>query len=109
MAGWSKSKDGLEFGNDEVNHVNHNVSCFYLDFSSKNGVNDECKDTFERFFDQVIPVYLREVSVGKIARPLPALLGDGKPVDLFRLYWVVKKKGGLKTVSENGLWLGKEK
>lgn len=104
MAGWSKSKDGLEFENDEFNHVNHNVSCFYLDFTLEDGVFDECKDTLKRLFDQVIPIYLREVSVGKIARPLPALLGDGQPVDLFRLFWVVKKKGGFDTVSENGLW-----
>lgn len=104
MAGWSKSKDGLELENDEFNHVNHNVSCFHLDFTLEDGVYDECKDTLKRLFDQVIPIYLREVSVGEIARPLPALLGDGQPVDLFGLFWAVKKKGGFNTVSENGLW-----
>ncbi|WOG85820.1 hypothetical protein DCAR_0105013 [Daucus carota subsp. sativus] len=104
MAILSRLKDELECGNDGLNHVNHSVSCFYQDFGLKDGVLDECKGTLERVFDQVIPIYLREVSVGKISRPLPALLGDGQPVDLFRLFWVVKKKGGFNSVSESGLW-----
>ncbi|XP_074335620.1 AT-rich interactive domain-containing protein 2-like [Apium graveolens] len=104
MAGLSKLKDGLEFENEELIHVNHNVSCFDLDFTVEGGVFDDCKDTLQRLFNQVMPIYLREVSVGKIARPLPALLGDGKPLDLFRLFWVVKKKGGFSTVTEKGLW-----
>ncbi|KAK1352783.1 AT-rich interactive domain-containing protein 2 [Heracleum sosnowskyi] len=104
MACWSKSKNGFELDDDEVNHVNHNVSCFDLDFTVEGGVFEDCKDSLQRLFDQVMPIYLREVSVGKIARPLPALLGDGQPVDLFRLFWVVKTKGGFRTVSEKGLW-----
>ncbi|KAL7002476.1 hypothetical protein U1Q18_003630 [Sarracenia purpurea var. burkii] len=32
------------------------------------------------------------------------MLGDGQSVDLFKLYFVVRKKGGCEMVSRNGLW-----
>jgi len=32
------------------------------------------------------------------------MLGDKNPVDLFKLYAVVRGRGGYETVSRNGLW-----
>ncbi|OMO92938.1 hypothetical protein COLO4_17214 [Corchorus olitorius] len=42
--------------------------------------------------------------------PLPPMLGDGKPVDLLKLFKIVMKKGGYDVVTRSGLWnlVGKE-
>lgn len=106
MAGWSKSKHGLELKYNKIDqgYESNNVLCFDLDFAANDGVFDDCKDRLRSLFDQVIPIFLREVSVDKYVRPLPALLADGQPVDLFQLFCVVKKRGGFDTVSRKGLW-----
>ncbi|OMO85366.1 hypothetical protein CCACVL1_10234 [Corchorus capsularis] len=36
--------------------------------------------------------------------PLPPMLGDGKPVDLLKLFKIVMKKGGYDVVTKKGLW-----
>ncbi|XP_059642584.1 AT-rich interactive domain-containing protein 2 isoform X2 [Cornus florida] len=78
------------------------------DFASQTllggGGVDGCSDRLRRLFDQVLLVFLREVSVKKCVRPIPALLGDGRSVDLFKLFWAVKKRGGFDLVTKNGLW-----
>ncbi|XP_073008949.1 AT-rich interactive domain-containing protein 2-like [Typha latifolia] len=56
-------------------------------------------------FDQVLSVFLKEIYQTGEIRPLPPLLGDGQPVDLFKLYWVVREKGGYDSVSENRRWV----
>lgn len=104
MAGWSKSKDGGELKNYEINRERHNMSCDNFSFTAKDSASHDCKDTLKSLFDQGIPIFLREISVGNFARPLPALLSDGQPVNLFQLFSVVKRKGGFSNVLENGLW-----
>ncbi|KAK1372294.1 AT-rich interactive domain-containing protein 2 [Heracleum sosnowskyi] len=104
MAGWLESKNGVELKNYEIDCESHNMSCDNLDFTAKDSVSHDCKDTLKSLFDQVIPIFLREISVGNFARPLPALLSNGQPVNLFQLFCVVKSKGGFSNVLENGLW-----
>ncbi|WVZ83877.1 hypothetical protein U9M48_030973 [Paspalum notatum var. saurae] len=46
-------------------------------------------------FDAVLATFLREVYVGgREARPIPAALGDGRCVDLLRLFLAVRGAGG---------------
>ncbi|XP_052210757.1 AT-rich interactive domain-containing protein 2-like [Diospyros lotus] len=75
-----------------------------LDSSAKGGHGGDCKERLRSLFDQVLMVFLRDVYGGKCIRPIPALLGDGQPVDLFKLFWVVWKRGGHDFVSRNGFW-----
>ncbi|MQL77465.1 hypothetical protein Taro_009879 [Colocasia esculenta] len=39
-----------------------------------------------------------------VVRPFPAMLGDGRTVDLFRLYSAVRGKGGYRSVTAAGSW-----
>lgn len=66
----------------------------------KGGEKDEIKCLFNRF----VSVFLKEICGSHCVRPLPPMLGNGQSVDLFKLYSVVREKGGYEVVSENGLW-----
>ncbi|KAL6650312.1 hypothetical protein ACP70R_009237 [Stipagrostis hirtigluma subsp. patula] len=57
-------------------------------------------------FDAVVAEFLREVYPGgREARPLPAALGDGRRVDLLRLFMAVRAAGGYAGVpSSPGGW-----
>nr|CAB3483944.1 unnamed protein product [Digitaria exilis] len=57
-------------------------------------------------FDAVLAVFLREVSIGgREARPIPAALGDGRCVDLLRLFLAVRAVGGYARVTSSpGGW-----
>ncbi|CAK9156609.1 unnamed protein product [Ilex paraguariensis] len=106
MEGWSTSEDGssLDDGETVRNFKSNNGWCFDLDSPIKGGGFDDSKERLRSLFDQVLSVFLKESSLTKHNRPIPALLGDGKPVDLFKLFWVVRKNGGYDAVSKNGLW-----
>ncbi|KAL5994409.1 hypothetical protein ACLOJK_024459 [Asimina triloba] len=52
-----------------------------------------------RLLDQILSAFFKEI------RPLPpTVLGDGRSVDFFRLYWAVREKGGYDSVTANGSW-----
>ncbi|MCD7471341.1 hypothetical protein HAX54_011689 [Datura stramonium] len=68
-----------------------------------NGI-DGCKNRLKSLFDQVLAVFLSEVTEKKCVRSLPVLTGSGQPLDLFKLYWIVRKKGGYELVSSKNLW-----
>lgn len=57
-------------------------------------------------FDAVLAVFLREVSLGgREARPIPAAIGDGRCVDLLRLFLSVRAVGGYASVTSSpGGW-----
>ena len=55
-------------------------------------------------FDQFLGPFLKQIYGRNSYRPLPPMLGDGQCVDLFKLFLLVKEKGGYRTVSENVLW-----
>ncbi|CAH2071197.1 unnamed protein product [Thlaspi arvense] len=84
MAGWSSFNNG---------------SCSYIDVEIE--VVDECEVRLKRLFDQALLIFLEEE--GK-SRPLPAVLGEGKKVDLFKLFLLVREREGFDSVSSKGLW-----
>ncbi|KAL3369055.1 hypothetical protein AABB24_009716 [Solanum stoloniferum] len=93
MAGWSKRVDGS------------NLTSFRKPENPKTLVKNEVDyDSAKLLFIEVFTICLEEVAGSLCYRPLPPMLGDGKSVDLFKLYLVVRKNGGYPRVSENGLW-----
>lgn len=72
--------------------------------SGGNGGVEGGKNRIKNLFDQVLEVFLSEISKKKGLRTLPVLTGCGKPLDLFKLYWTVREKGGYALVSRNELW-----
>ncbi|KAH0669977.1 hypothetical protein KY285_024127 [Solanum tuberosum] len=93
MAGWSKRVDGS------------NLTSFRKPENPKTLVKNEVDyDSAKLLFIEVFTICLKEVAGSLCYRPLPPMLGDGKAVDLFKLYLVVRKNGGYPRVSENGLW-----
>ncbi|KAG7620092.1 ELM2 domain [Arabidopsis suecica] len=74
-------------------------SCSYVDVEIK--YVDECEERLRRLFDQALLVFLEEE--GSI-KPLPAVIGDGKNVDLFKLFVLVREREGFDTVSRKRLW-----
>ncbi|KAF8380199.1 hypothetical protein HHK36_027681 [Tetracentron sinense] len=104
MAGWSILTDGCALDCNEIlQNLQSNGFCLDLDSSLKGDV-DGGKDKLRCLFDQILSVFLKEISVSKDSRPLPAMLGDGRSVDLFKLFWVVRERGGYDSVSKNGSW-----
>ncbi|GFZ06891.1 ARID/BRIGHT DNA-binding, ELM2 domain and myb-like DNA-binding domain-containing protein [Actinidia rufa] len=106
MEGWSTLNDGSDLYDVEIGGTfkSRNTSSFDLDSSVKHSNVDDCSERLKGLFDQVLLVFLREVSREKRVRPIPALLGNGQPVDLFKVFWVVWKRGGYDSVSRNRKW-----
>ncbi|KAJ6705542.1 AT-RICH INTERACTIVE DOMAIN-CONTAINING PROTEIN 2 [Salix purpurea] len=75
--------------------------CIVVD-SDEDGYDYDCEDRVICLFDEVVSIFLNEAADGGCIRPIPALLGDGQSLDLFKLYWVVRKRGGFDLV--NGFW-----
>ncbi|CAK9134394.1 unnamed protein product [Ilex paraguariensis] len=71
---------------------------------SKGSVEDNEIDNLRCLFNQFLCVFLKEISGSNNFRPLPPLFGNGQSMDLFKLYLVVREKGGYENVSKNGLW-----
>ncbi|XP_016453441.1 AT-rich interactive domain-containing protein 1-like [Nicotiana tabacum] len=55
-------------------------------------------------FIEILAQFFKEVTGLLCYRPLPPMLGNGKSVDLFKLYLVVREKGGYERVCVNGSW-----
>nr|CAD1843890.1 unnamed protein product [Ananas comosus var. bracteatus] len=56
------------------------------------------------FFDRVLSAFLKEIYRSGEIRPLPAMLGDGRHVNLLELYSAVRERGGYESVSAHRLW-----
>lgn len=103
MEGCSNLRDGSLL--HEVENSQGKVGFgFDLDFPVEDFRFDVCKERLRSLFDQLLVAYMREKSVSKCIRPLPALCGDGRAIDLFKLFWVVWKIGGYDAVSRNNFW-----
>ncbi|XP_051119016.1 AT-rich interactive domain-containing protein 2 [Andrographis paniculata] len=89
--GYGEEESGFGFGLD-------------ADFKIERCRFDACKERLRSCFDHVLTAFTRQKSAGKCIRPIPALCGDGRPVDLFKLFWIVRKVGGHGSVSRNNLW-----
>ncbi|KAL8541872.1 hypothetical protein ACS0TY_002935 [Phlomoides rotata] len=62
------------------------------------------KERLRSSFDEVLIGFLGDKCAMKCIRPIPALCSNGRPVDLFKLFWLVRKIGGYETVSRKNLW-----
>ncbi|OIT33159.1 PREDICTED: AT-rich interactive domain-containing protein 1-like [Nicotiana attenuata] len=97
MAGWSKRVDGSgiesfrkpETGPDPKQVVKPEV----VDYGDA-----------KLLFIEILAQFFKEVTGLLCYRPLPPMLGNGKSVDLFKLYLVVREKGGYERVCVNGSW-----
>ena len=61
-------------------------------------------DKIRFWFNKFLGLFLKEVCAQGCYRPLPPLLADGQPVDLFKLFLVVSENDGYNAVSKSGLW-----
>ncbi|KAL9273354.1 AT-rich interactive domain-containing protein [Drosera capensis] len=55
-------------------------------------------------FDQVLMVLLRGVYAKNGVSAVPVVLGDGRELDLFKLFCLVNKQGGFGLVSKGKMW-----
>ncbi|XP_019103664.2 AT-rich interactive domain-containing protein 1 isoform X1 [Beta vulgaris subsp. vulgaris] len=88
MAGWSKLEGCKSFLN------------FESSYDSLRSEENELKSSFV----ELISVFIEENCSSKRFRPLPPMLGNGHSVDLLKLYFVVKFKGGFESVTRKKLW-----
>ncbi|KAL1194192.1 AT-rich interactive domain-containing protein 2 [Cardamine amara subsp. amara] len=86
MAGWSSL---------------NRCSSSFIDIEVKS--IDECEERIRRLFDKALLVFLEEEASSSYGR-LPVILGDGKKVDLFELFVLVREREGFDSVSKKGLW-----
>ncbi|MCD7449158.1 hypothetical protein HAX54_049521 [Datura stramonium] len=95
MAGWSKSVDGSGLGSfrspEKVSELD-NVLVKTEDVETK------------LLLAEFINLFLKEVNGCLCFRPFPPMLGDGKTVDLCKLYLVVREKGGYQRVCTSRSW-----
>ncbi|GLT90869.1 hypothetical protein SLE2022_087850 [Rubroshorea leprosula] len=107
MAGWSILENGSDSGYLGVeNHGQRYGCCRDIDPAVKGSIDksDDLEVKQRSLFDLFISCFLKELASRGSIRPMPAMLGDGKLADLFKLFLVVRKKGGYDFVSKNGLW-----
>lgn len=109
--GFDSVKDGVECDDDDDDHKSRLI-CASLgaDIDSVKDVaesvvdDDDYKDRLRCTFDQVLCVFLKEIGDRGVVRPIPAVFGDRQHVDLFKLFCVVRDKGGYDSVSKKRLW-----
>ncbi|XP_059651378.1 AT-rich interactive domain-containing protein 1-like [Cornus florida] len=104
MAGWSKLSDGSALDSFKTfQKLQTKKFCVDVELGSKvSVVGDEQK--LRHLFDQFISLFLKEIYGSDCSWPLPPMLGEGQSVNLFKLFLLVREKGGYHTVSKNGLW-----
>ncbi|KAK4262781.1 hypothetical protein QN277_028292 [Acacia crassicarpa] len=103
MARWSgftngSSEDCLE----TVGGHQANDCCLNVAHVVRDQLDDEVK--LECLFHQLLSIYIKEKNSRGIVRPLPVMIGDGQSLDLYKLFFSVKERGGYAVVSEKGLW-----
>ncbi|XP_074558535.1 AT-rich interactive domain-containing protein 2-like [Curcuma longa] len=73
-------------------------------FCSRLDVTDAGSETSSALFDRVLSGFLKEANRRGELRPLPAMVGDGRPVDMWKLYCSVRDMGGYDRVSAESGW-----
>ncbi|GAV64757.1 ARID domain-containing protein [Cephalotus follicularis] len=115
MAGWSMVVDdgsALDCtANSKTPSKRHDPNDLWVDLelqaSGGSGpviVETEENNKLRCWFDQYIRCFLKEIRAQDCFWPIPPMLGNGKPVDLFKLFLVVRENDGYEAVSKNGLW-----
>ncbi|ONK72368.1 uncharacterized protein A4U43_C04F18690 [Asparagus officinalis] len=56
------------------------------------------------FFNRILSLFYDEIQHKKETRPVPAMLGDGKAINLFELFFVVRERGGYESVTVKKDW-----
>ncbi|XVF22518.1 hypothetical protein REPUB_Repub12eG0179400 [Reevesia pubescens] len=81
-------------------------ACSWIDLQpiSKGSFLNSEPDKLRFWFNKFLGLFLKEICAQGCFWPLPPMLGDGQSVDLFKLFLVVREKGGYDAVSESGLW-----
>ncbi|KAK9068316.1 hypothetical protein SSX86_012427 [Deinandra increscens subsp. villosa] len=96
MAGWSKVANASALDCfrtlEEIHNYGHSLKCGEIDHK------------FGKVFNQIVSRFLKEFCNNNCFWPFPPMLGDGKPINLLRLYLCVREKGGYQSVSRNGIW-----
>ncbi|OMO78754.1 hypothetical protein CCACVL1_14103 [Corchorus capsularis] len=105
MAGWSMTADGSSLDCAKIpENLQHSGTWVDLETSSEGSFLESEPDKFRFSFNKILESFLREICAQGCFWPLPPMLGDGKPVDLLKLFLVVREKGGYDVVSGSGLW-----
>ncbi|KAK6285687.1 hypothetical protein POUND7_011866 [Theobroma cacao] len=105
MAGWSMRADGSSLDCAKTPEKLEPAG-YWVDlepFSEGSFLKSE-PDKLRFWFNKFLASFLKEICAQGCFWPLPPMLGDGQPVDLFKLFLVVREKGGYNAVSESGLW-----
>ncbi|XP_019058516.1 PREDICTED: AT-rich interactive domain-containing protein 1 isoform X1 [Tarenaya hassleriana] len=100
MAGWSTVAEENTVGRCKTSKKLSDCSNPHLKGSAVEGEIEKIVLLFRRLLEAFLEEFC---SVGSF-RPLPPMTGDGKTVDLFKLFLNVSDKGGFDAVSKNGLW-----
>ncbi|KAJ1405991.1 ARID DNA-binding domain [Sesbania bispinosa] len=104
MEGWSTLSNGYSLdclGVETVGAFHGNGCCLvkdHVDSADHDKAKQKC------LFYQLFAVYLKENCSRGNVRPVPVLLGDGQLLDLYKLFYLVKERGGYAVVSRKGLW-----
>ncbi|KAK6920099.1 ARID DNA-binding domain [Dillenia turbinata] len=105
MAGWSVLDDGSDSDYIKTLHKIRKTGLGLtiessLETCPESGNSEKLRCSFDIF----LSAFLKYISSSTCFRPQPPMLGDGKSVDLFKLFLIVKQKGGYGAVCRNGLW-----
>ncbi|KAB1998907.1 hypothetical protein ES319_D12G123000v1 [Gossypium barbadense] len=103
MAGWSMRADGSSLDCAKTLEKLEPALVDLDPFSEGLFLKSE-PDKIRFWFNKFLGLFLKEVCAQGCYRPLPPLLADGQPVDLFKLFLVVSENGGYNAVSNSGLW-----
>ncbi|KAL2478746.1 AT-rich interactive domain-containing protein 1 [Forsythia ovata] len=105
MTGWCKKVGGSRVGIFNTPKKVQKTEPCLKNFANieENGEKNSDKK-LKCLFTDFLEVFLKEVSGGSSFRPLPPLIFDGQEVDLFKLFFVVRERGGYESVSRNGSW-----
>ncbi|XP_019151682.1 PREDICTED: AT-rich interactive domain-containing protein 2-like isoform X1 [Ipomoea nil] len=104
MEACSHLKDETTLDEDEIDHTSNWGNEFSLRHTVEDWVFDGCKKKLSCFFDQILGLFLKDVSKNRCFRPLPVMNGNGQEVNLFKLYSLVRRIGGYDAVSRENFW-----
>lgn len=105
MEGWSTFSNGSSLDCLEVENVGSfpgNSCCFGEDHVDNGADHGKLKQ--KSLFYKLFPVYLKDSCSKGGVRPVPVFVGDHERLDLYKLFSLVKERGGYAVVSKKGLW-----
>nr|KYP65653.1 Protein ECM5 [Cajanus cajan] len=104
MEGWSTFSNGSSLdcpGVETVGAFPGNGCCLGKDHVDNEADCDKLKQRC--LFYKLFPVYLKDNCSKGVVRPLPVLI-DGHQLDLYKLFSIVKERGGYAVVAKKRLW-----